>query len=135
MRGWEGGVKKRKGTSLSLYYPSVTGLLGSYYGYSDSRLSVLLTIAHKDSIQLSATMQITRSHFLSASFFLHFVLFMSGYIFTHIFLLVSALSLSEALHRAASSKQHYQPTVWCFYPCSYSSLCFSLSTRPISPSP
>lgn len=50
--GKEGGVKKRKATPLSLYYPSVTGLLGSCYGYRDSRLSVLLTIAHKGSIQL-----------------------------------------------------------------------------------
>lgn len=77
MRGREGGVKKRKGTPLSLYYPSVTGLLGSYYGYSDSRLSVLLTIAHKGSIQLWATMQIALSHFLSVSFLLHFILFTS----------------------------------------------------------
>lgn len=69
--GREGGVKKRKGTPLSLYYPSVTGLLGSCYGYGDSRLSVLLTIAHKGSIQLWATMQISLSLFLFLSFCLH----------------------------------------------------------------
>lgn len=76
VKGGEGGVKKRKGTPLSLYYPSVTGLLGSCYGYGDSRLSVLLTIAHKGCIQLWATMQITLSHFLSLSgFFMHFLQF------------------------------------------------------------
>lgn len=68
--GREGGVKKRKGTPLSLYYLSVTGLLGSCHGYRDSRLSVLLTIAHKGSIQLWATMQISLFLFLSLSFFL-----------------------------------------------------------------
>lgn len=57
-------MKKRKETPLSLYYPSVTGLLGSCYGYGDSRLSVLLTIAHKGGIQLWATMQISLSRSL-----------------------------------------------------------------------
>lgn len=70
----EGGLKKRKGTPLSLYYLSVIGLLRSYYGYRDSRLSVLLTIANKGSIQCWATMQIpTLSLPLSVSFFIHSV--------------------------------------------------------------
>lgn len=68
----EGGVKKRKGTPLSLHYPSVTGLLGSCYGYRDSRLSVLLTIAHKGGIQLWATMPIPLSLFLSLSVHISF---------------------------------------------------------------
>lgn len=49
--GW-----RREKELLSDYYPSVTGLLGSCYGYGDSRLSVLLTIANKASIQLWSTM-------------------------------------------------------------------------------
>lgn len=59
---------------LSHYYPSVTGLRRSCYGYGDSRLSVLLTIALEASIQRRATMQISFSAFLN-------LLFTSGYIF------------------------------------------------------
>lgn len=68
--GW-----RREKELLSHYYPSVTGLLGSCYGYGDSRLSVLLTIADKASIQQRATMQISFSPFLNL------LLFTSGYIF------------------------------------------------------
>lgn len=132
-------VKKRKETPLSLYYLSVTGLLGSCYGYSNSRLSVLLTIAHKGSIQLWATMQITLSHFLSVAFSLHFILFtsvyISNFIYTHLSLWVSALSLSETSHKATVSQQFHHPTVCCFYPSSYPSLCFTLPSRPVPPSP
>lgn len=67
--GW-----RREKELLSDYYPSVTGLLGSCYGYGDSRLSVLLTIANKASIQLWATMQIS-------SLSLNLLLFTSAYIF------------------------------------------------------
>lgn len=77
--GW-----RREKELLSHYYPSVTGLLGSCYGYRDSRLSVLLTIAHKGGIQLWATMQIS----LSLSFFLHFLLF---YICLHLLLNIHIL--------------------------------------------
>lgn len=82
--GKEGGVKKRKATPLSLYYPSVTGLLGSCYGYRDSRLSVLLTIAHKGSIQLQAMMQIslTRSVFFSFCLCFYFRLHLSLNMYT-----------------------------------------------------
>lgn len=61
----EGGVKKRKGTPLSLYYPSVTELLWSCCGYRDSCLSVLLAIAQKGTIQCWATIQICLSHFFN----------------------------------------------------------------------
>lgn len=52
--GWREGWRREK-ELLAHYYPSVTGLLGSCHGYRDSRLSVLLTIAHKGGIQLWAT--------------------------------------------------------------------------------
>lgn len=65
--GW-----RREKELLSHYYPSVTGLMGGCYGYGDSRLSVLLTIAYKASIQRQATMQISFSPFL------YFLLFTSS---------------------------------------------------------
>lgn len=100
-------MKKRKGTPLSLYYPSVTGLLGSCYGYWDSRLSVLLTIAHKGSIQLLATMQIGLSLFFS--FLLPFLLFTCIYILCSPFM--SVFSLSLKLHTELPGHLPLPPTL------------------------
>ena len=122
--GKEGGVKKRKGTPLSLYYPSVTGLLGGCYGYGDSRLSVLLTIAHKGSIQLWATMQIP----LSLSLTLFFSFFPSVYIVHLTYTSLHFPQTSHTLPRPTTT------TVLCFYPTSHPPLFY---TRPshIPPSP
>lgn len=87
--GW-----RREKELLSHYYPSVTGLLGSCYGYRDSRLSVLLTIAHKGGIQLWATMQISLS--LSLVFLLSTSLFISRFTYiSYPLFLRSSLSLSQ----------------------------------------
>lgn len=59
--GWREGWRREK-ELLAHHYPSVTGLLGSCHGYRDSRLSVLLTIAHKGGIQLWATMRTPPHH-------------------------------------------------------------------------
>lgn len=100
--GW-----RREKELLSHYYPSVTGLLGSCHGYRDSRLSVLLTIAHKGSIQLWATMQI------SLSLSLVFLLFTSLFIFhfTYIYLILSFSALLSPLlklHKQWSCCQTFQ---------------------------
>lgn len=107
-------MKKRKGTPLSLYYPSVTGLLGSCHGYRDSRLSVLLTIAHKGGIQLWATMQITLSLSLSISFFLHFLLFTSVCIHIHLPFSSPALP-SLSLELPTQQPRCHPPTTTSFF--------------------
>lgn len=118
-------MKRRKGTPLSLYYLSVTGLLGSCYGYRDSRLSVLLTIAHKGSIQLWATMQISRS-----LVFLPHSLFLSAFppvcICPHLSLCCTSFPFASRLHflcqynftqsHPAIPFQTPPPSPQCFYP-------------------
>lgn len=61
VRGSKGGrgEEEKRNSSLTLLSVRHTGLLGSCYGYGDSRLSVLLTIAHKGSIQLSLSLSLS----------------------------------------------------------------------------
>lgn len=128
-------MKRRKGTPLSLYYLSVTGLLGSCYGYRDSRLSVLLTIAHKGGIQLWATMPI--SLFLSLALFLS--TFPSFYISLHLLLnifpshfLPFPVRLSNFTHsNPTASPPPPHPTTASFFCLVFLSILLSL-TLPYS---
>lgn len=126
-------MKKRKGTPLSLYYPSVTGLLGSCYGYGDSRLSVLLTIAHKGGIQLWATMQISLSRSLF-SFYNSSCLHLS--FAQHLPFPFSALPLfisqnfTEIPLFPSPPKPPPPSAVWCFYTSFHPLLFSTLQSHP-----
>lgn len=76
MRGREGGrgEEEKRNSSHTIIHPS-QGSWEVAMATGDSRLSVLLTIAHKGSIQCRATMRISFSPFLNL------LLFTSGYIF------------------------------------------------------
>lgn len=117
--GW-----RREKELLSHYYPSVTGLLWSCYGYGDSRLSVLLTIAHKASIQHRATMQISFSPFLNL------LLFTSGYIFLSSCSSVLPASQTDPPPPTCQCNPHLLLNISIFL---FFSFTFSIRQQPLSP--